>query len=209
MDPAYEQCTLQPIPSAADRFWFNACRTAVGGVVLGLTAAAAILCAQPLFVEAAYPHPPSPPPTPAAPFTLWSDEDSRATRSILLISGGQALLIALITAICLLRKRQRAGAAKQPREPRRRTKKSRRMLEREPPAPHPPGGGLAAAEPGESARDDLLHLAAQAGEGQGAEEDEEGTASHAASARAAAAGVASDGAMTGPGTSTDGGSPRS
>ena len=98
------------VPTDADRFWFNLCRTAFGSVVLGLTALFTIFTIQPLFMEPAMAGPP-PPPTPAQPFTLWSDEDSHAAWSILLISSGQALLIGAISACCWLRKHKRLAAA--------------------------------------------------------------------------------------------------
>ena len=47
--------TLNPQPSAADRFYFNACRTAVGIAVLGFTLINAVLCLQPLLVEGTQP----------------------------------------------------------------------------------------------------------------------------------------------------------
>ena len=130
MEATYEQCTLNPVPTAADRFWFNACRGAVGIVVFGLTALSAILCAQPLFMEHAYPAPPPMPPAP--PFTLWSDEDSRATRMILMISGGQALLLGAIAGFCWCRgcPANAAGRKEASRELRRkRPKKPRRTAE--------------------------------------------------------------------------------
>ena len=130
MEATYEQCTLNPVPTAADRFWFNACRSAVGVVVFGLTLMSAILCAQPLFMEHAYPAPPPMPPGP--PFTLWSDEDSRATRMILMISGGQAILLGAIAAFCWCRgcPANPAGRKVESRELRRkRPKKPRRTAE--------------------------------------------------------------------------------
>ena len=94
-------------PTDRDRFYFNLCRTLVGVVVLGLTAINTVLISAPLFFESAFPAPPASPPTPAAPFTLWSDEDTHATKMILLISGAQATLIACSAGLCWFYRRMR------------------------------------------------------------------------------------------------------
>ena len=98
------------VPTDSDRFWFNFCRTIFGSVVLGLTAMFTLFTVQPLFMERAMARPP-PPPTPAQPFTLWSDEDTEAAWSILLISGGQAVLIGALATCYWLRKRRLVAAS--------------------------------------------------------------------------------------------------
>lgn len=104
--------SLVPVPTASDRLWFNVCRTAVGVVVLGLTLLNSILCAAPLVAEGLWPAPPSSPPMPAAPYELWTSEDAHATKMILLISSGQAVLLALIAAGCIWFRRGQTADAK-------------------------------------------------------------------------------------------------
>ena len=120
-------------PTAEDIFWFNIARSCVGGVVLGLTALMTIFCATPLFIESTYPAPPTSPPMPAQPFTWWSDEDTRATRMILLISGCQALLVAAVATCLWQRGKKRrehendaAALRRQERDARRAKKQARR-----------------------------------------------------------------------------------
>ena len=130
MEDALEPSTsFNPVPTAADRLWFNVCRTIVGIVVLGLTLLNAILCATPLVAEGLWSAPPSPPSAPPAPFTLFSDEDAQATKMILIISGCQALLLGSIAAICTWCRRGKAAealAAQRARRAERDTKDARR-----------------------------------------------------------------------------------
>lgn len=130
MEDALEPSTsFNPVPTAADRLWFNVCRTIVGIVVLGLTLLNAILCATPLVAEGLWSAPPSPPSAPPAPFTLFSDEDAQATKMILIISGCQALLLGSIAAICMWCRRGKAAealAAQRARRAERDTKDARR-----------------------------------------------------------------------------------
>ena len=93
-------------PNESDRMCFNIFRTIIGSIVLGLTALFTILVSGPLVFEAAFPAPPSAPPTPAAPWTLWTEEDTNASRTILLISGVQASLIALGAVVIWICKRR-------------------------------------------------------------------------------------------------------
>ena len=104
--------SFAPVPTESDRLWFNVCRTCVGIVILGLTLSNSILCAAPLVAEGLWPGPPASPPTPAQPFSLWSDEDAQASKMILLISGAQALLLALVAAACVWCHRGKAADAK-------------------------------------------------------------------------------------------------
>ena len=104
--------SFAPVPTASDRLWFNVCRTCVGVVVLGLTLTNSILCAAPLVAEGMWPGPPASPPTPAQPFSLFTDEDAQASKMILLISGVQALLLALAAAACMWLRRGKAADAK-------------------------------------------------------------------------------------------------
>ena len=103
--------TLNPQPSAADRFYFNACRTAVGIAVLGFTLINAVVCLQPLLVQGTQPAMPSAPPTPSAPFAWWSDEDSEAARMILLISGCQAVFLVIGLGCCRMHRKQKEEMA--------------------------------------------------------------------------------------------------
>ena len=89
-------------PTRADRLWFNCCRTAVGVVVLGLTALATIGSATPLLAESTF----ATPPEHAYNWTLWTSADSEAMHTILLISGGQLLLVGAVAACCWVRYRR-------------------------------------------------------------------------------------------------------
>ena len=110
MDSAYDP---NPVPSDSDRFWFNLCRTMFGSLVLGMTGMFAIFTVQPLFMERAL------------------AQDSQAARSILLISGGPALLLGAC-AVLYMRQRRRheadaaVDAASQERRRAKRTKNPRR-----------------------------------------------------------------------------------
>ena len=115
-------------PTAADRLWFNCCRISVGIVVLGLTLLATLGSLTPAFAEGFY----STPPEHAYNWTLWSSEDTEATHTMLLISGGQLILVGLCAAGCWLRHRrkqaeQAALAAARKEERRTRRRQSRRQ----------------------------------------------------------------------------------
>ena len=118
-------------PTAADRLWFNCCRIIVGIVVLGLTLLATLGSLTPAFAEGFY----STPPEHAYNWTLWSSEDTEATHTMLLISGGQLILVGLCAAGCWLRHRRKqaeqaalAAARKEERRARKRADKAAAKL---------------------------------------------------------------------------------
>ena len=117
-------------PTAADRLWFNCCRITVGIVVLGLTLLATLGSLTPAFAEGFY----STPPEHAYNWTLWSSEDTEATHSMLLISGGQLIIVAACAAGCWLRWRRKqaeqaalAAARKEERRARKRRKAAAKL----------------------------------------------------------------------------------
>ena len=114
-------------PTAADRFWFNCCRITVGIVVLGLTLLATLGSLTPALAEGFY----STPPEHAYNWTLWSSEDTEATHSMLLISGGQLIIVAACATGCWLRWRRKqaeqaalAAARREERRMRKRAEKA-------------------------------------------------------------------------------------
>ena len=117
-------------PTAADRFWFNCCRITVGIVVLGLTLLATLGSLTPAFAEGFY----STPPEHAYNWTLWSSEDTQATHTMLLISGGQLIIVGACAAGCWLRHRRKqaeqaalAAARKEERRARKRRKAAAKL----------------------------------------------------------------------------------
>ena len=118
-------------PTAADRLWFNCCRISVGIVVLGLTLLATLGSLTPALAEGFY----STPPEHTYNWTLWSSEDTEATHTMLLISGGQLILVGLCAAGCWLRHRRKqaqqaeqAAARREERRAKKRTEKARARL---------------------------------------------------------------------------------
>lgn len=118
-------------PTAADRLWFSCCRITVGIVVLGLTLLATLGSLTPAFAEGFY----STPPEHAYNWTLWSSEDTQATHTMLLISGGQLIIVGACAAGCWLRHRRKqaqqaalAAARKEERRARKRADKAAARL---------------------------------------------------------------------------------
>ena len=85
--------TLLLVPTERDVWVFRLFRAVVGFVVLGLTAVFALFSLGPLVVEGRMRSPESTPSAPSPPFTLWSEHDSQALRTIIIISSTQAALL--------------------------------------------------------------------------------------------------------------------
>ena len=118
------------MPTERDIWCFQIFRTMVGVIVFGLVASMFLGGLMPLAVEGLRPAPPAPPPTPSQPFKLWTEHDSQAGRTILVISAVQFTLLATCYFAYQWRKRQQQSLKPRPRGPEQPLRSRRRPRQR-------------------------------------------------------------------------------